>query len=56
MATTDTTDGVSHSHHSQTEGKSRSHHSRDIVHWITTQTNGNAAPHQNEHHSAHHFR
>ena len=36
VATTNTTDGVGHSHDGKSEGQSRSYHSGDIVHWITT--------------------
>jgi len=55
VATRDAANGISHSNDSQAEGKSRTHHSRNIVNRITTQTDGNAAAHQYEHHRAHHF-
>ena len=55
VAATDTANRVSHRYDSQTESERRSHHSRNIVHRITTQTDGNAAAHQYKHHRAHHF-
>ena len=55
MATGDAANRVSHSDNSQTEGQSGTHYSGNVVNRITTQTNGYAAAHQHEHHSAHHF-
>ena len=49
------TDGVGHSHHSQSEGQGGAHYGRNIVHRITTQADSYAAAHEYEHHSAHHF-